>query len=327
MDKCPHSLCITPSLASETASCFLLYYDYFLTLVVEIERYWQPRAFTLSSALFLANRYLALLGYIPIIYEAVITSFQLSEPTGRASKLLMYHAVLIMLLQMLTASLFMLRTYALYERSQIILSVMIFEAVISVGIGCWVVSQLTVFDNDPVTNPKEGRLMAIAYSGLLVFDVTVFWLTMHRALRLRAQRRAPLIETLFIDGLLYYGVILNLNLVNILILAFGTSSFRGLISTSTNTISVVLVSRLMLNLRDPVLVQAIATRSEDLSVEFSLSWPWLSTAVRVNVFGPTFEPDDPPNAGSGGARYPVDGDGDRAHSGERNSSAGKRGRD
>jgi hypothetical protein len=45
----------------------ILYYDYFLTLPMEIERFWPQRTFSWALFLFYLNRYLALLGEIPII--------------------------------------------------------------------------------------------------------------------------------------------------------------------------------------------------------------------------------------------------------------------
>lgn len=49
----------------------LLVYDYFLTLGFEIERFWIGRfgRFHYGSLLFFANRYLSLLGYIPVALE------------------------------------------------------------------------------------------------------------------------------------------------------------------------------------------------------------------------------------------------------------------
>jgi len=49
----------------------ILYYDYVLTVQIEIERYWNPQCLTWASALFFVNRYGALLGHIPVIYEAL----------------------------------------------------------------------------------------------------------------------------------------------------------------------------------------------------------------------------------------------------------------
>lgn len=48
----------------------LLYYDFTLTLPEEIERYWSGnRNISAASLAFFANRYLSLIGVIPVLYE------------------------------------------------------------------------------------------------------------------------------------------------------------------------------------------------------------------------------------------------------------------
>ena len=47
----------------------ILYYDYFLTLPKEVEGYWRTRSHSWASIVFLANRYVALLGHLPLFYD------------------------------------------------------------------------------------------------------------------------------------------------------------------------------------------------------------------------------------------------------------------
>lgn len=47
----------------------ILYYDYFMTLPMEIERFWFIRKSSWATFLFFANRYLAVLGYLPVILQ------------------------------------------------------------------------------------------------------------------------------------------------------------------------------------------------------------------------------------------------------------------
>ncbi len=47
----------------------ILYYDYALTVASEIEWYWRPPSFSLSSCLFALIRYYGLLGPIPVFFE------------------------------------------------------------------------------------------------------------------------------------------------------------------------------------------------------------------------------------------------------------------
>ena len=46
----------------------ILYYDYFLTLPKEVEGYWCAGSYTWASIVFLANRYVAVLGHLPLFY-------------------------------------------------------------------------------------------------------------------------------------------------------------------------------------------------------------------------------------------------------------------
>ena len=55
----------------------LLYYDYFLTFDMEVERFW-GRPPSLISCGFFLNRYLSILGHIPVTLEFFGTSLSLS---------------------------------------------------------------------------------------------------------------------------------------------------------------------------------------------------------------------------------------------------------
>ncbi|KAF7984439.1 hypothetical protein HWV62_14516 [Athelia sp. TMB] len=58
----------------------ILYYDWFLTLSDEIERFWNRKNFTWASLFFFFNRYLVIFGNIPVILQ----SFW--EPTNVSTK-------------------------------------------------------------------------------------------------------------------------------------------------------------------------------------------------------------------------------------------------
>jgi len=92
----------------------------------------------------------------------------------------------------------------------------------------------------------------MAFSGLLVFDLTVFVLTIARSVRLWT-RREPFLHRILFDGLLYYSVIWNFNLFNIVILLVIKPQIDLSTPIFTVILSVVMVSRIMINLRDPAL--------------------------------------------------------------------------
>ncbi|KAI0636828.1 hypothetical protein C8Q77DRAFT_1154725 [Trametes polyzona] len=55
---------------SLTLSAFtILYYDYAMTFLSEVEYYWIPATPSLSFFLFVVNRYIGVLGPIPVFFE------------------------------------------------------------------------------------------------------------------------------------------------------------------------------------------------------------------------------------------------------------------
>ena len=47
----------------------LLYYDYLLTLPDEVDRFWRRGPYSWATIVFFANRYMALLGHVPFVYN------------------------------------------------------------------------------------------------------------------------------------------------------------------------------------------------------------------------------------------------------------------
>jgi hypothetical protein len=47
----------------------ILYYDYLLTFSMEVERFWSLRTFTCASFFFFLNRYISVIGHIPVAIE------------------------------------------------------------------------------------------------------------------------------------------------------------------------------------------------------------------------------------------------------------------
>jgi len=159
----------------------------------------------------------------------------------------------VLVLAALTGILLAMRVYALYYRNKWVLSVVILEAAAAIAVSCWTLIRLLpggAISESPT--PAYRKPVAVAFSGLLLFDFTIFILTMARSFHLW-NRREPFIHRLFIDGLLYYGVICSLNVLNIVILVGIQPRIDLSTPIFTNVVSVVMVSRIMINLRDPTL--------------------------------------------------------------------------
>ncbi|KAF9479461.1 hypothetical protein BDN70DRAFT_689934 [Pholiota conissans] len=108
-----------------------------------------------------------------------------------------------------------------------------------------------------LTHNQAIRLGA-AWSGMLGFDALVFGMTLYKSLKLVREPGVNLLSVLLRDGSIYFAVMMASNLGNILTFVFGGPFMRGVATTFTNVISSIMISRLMLNLRDPALVRHVS---------------------------------------------------------------------
>ncbi|KAJ6592953.1 hypothetical protein B0H19DRAFT_1088826 [Mycena capillaripes] len=276
------------------SGCPLLFYDYFLVLDWEISRYWGT-PFTWPNVLFFANRYGTLLGNIPVVME----SFWSENSTPEKIKVSIclgiesYHQYFIIATQLMVGAMLMLRTYALYERSKRILALLIAFTVGAVAVGIWsVLSGKAVNEstnlplyfgcNYPIS-PEQGLSLATAWAGVAVFDCMIFFLTLYKVFSRRRPNGTSLLTVLLRDGTrisVYFGVMVITNLSTILTCILGTPYTRGFTSTFVSITSSIMISRLMLNLRDPALahMSGRGTQGETLSTNLRFA-PYLGAAA------------------------------------------------
>jgi len=101
---------------------------------------------------------------------------------------------------------------------------------------------------------RTGALRyAEAWGGLLVFDCVIFTLTLYKSLLLRATCGSTfrLLGLMLRDGSVYFGVMVICNIANILMLVYGGPFLVSATSAIVNNLSSVMITRLMLNMRDP----------------------------------------------------------------------------
>ncbi|KAJ7431240.1 hypothetical protein B0H11DRAFT_2210449 [Mycena galericulata] len=268
----------------------LLFYDYFLTFEWEISRYWSSGSkISWPTVLFFLNRYGSLLGNIPVVIQTFWTTPSTPQKSAVCIRLESYHQYFLIAIQLVVGVLLVLRTYALYERNNRVLAFMLVIGTGAIGVCIWRslvddASNVLVDGNlaldigctYAITGPQSIGLI-IAWMALVLFDSMIFFLTLYRALS-RRSTGTRLFTVLLRDGSIYFGVMVITNTSNILTFADWT---RGVASTFANTISSIMLARLMLNLRDPVLsTSGIPTHAPHFSdVEFSTQ-PFTSVFAR-----------------------------------------------
>ncbi|EIN09105.1 hypothetical protein PUNSTDRAFT_52499 [Punctularia strigosozonata HHB-11173 SS5] len=116
-----------------------------------------------------------------------------------------------------------------------------------------------------LTRSQADRL-TIAWSGQLLFDCIIFALTAARSVyRSKEQVFLPgalhprvsgaLFTVLLRDGAIYFAVLALSSLANILTFVLSSPALRGVLTIPTNVLAATLISRLMINVRDPRIVR------------------------------------------------------------------------
>ncbi|KAI8998506.1 hypothetical protein BD414DRAFT_533349 [Trametes punicea] len=190
------------------AAFTILYYDYSVTVLSEIQYYWSPPTRSINFLLFAVNRYIGLLGPIPVFFEYFFSTSESSAVLTSKSPL--------------TTD---IRLGFAYPRCNLALT------------------------------DDQGVHLALAWSAMLWFDTIIFMLTLFKAIQMRREMSGGLIEILFRDGTIYYGILVAVNMINIItfLKTPPNTPMKGMATTMTNVLSVTLTSRLMLNLHDPSL--------------------------------------------------------------------------
>ncbi|KAF8189501.1 hypothetical protein K438DRAFT_1832698 [Mycena galopus ATCC 62051] len=243
----------------------LLCYDYLITIELEVSRYWRLRP-TVPSVLFFVNRYGVLFGTIPVVFQYFWTTESTPHKLAVCQALHSYHSWFAIVSQVVIGVMLILRTYALYERNRRVLILTLFVGLAGTAVGAWAiiagpsakpgdeVPQLNLYIgcSTGLDSAQSTRLTA-PWAGMGVFDSTIFLLTLYRALSRVRVAGLDLVTVLLRDGSIYFGVILLVNLSNILTFVVASPYARGAPTTLANAISSVMLSRLMFNIRDPSL--------------------------------------------------------------------------
>ncbi|KAF8491340.1 hypothetical protein F5888DRAFT_1909595 [Russula emetica] len=257
----------------------ILYYDYILTFSREVEFFWphENRVGWVSSLYFL-NRYVAIFGHIPIVLRLIpgfeslffrkqgLFVFEFNTLAHSADlpisckKVHQYIGCLGLVLQFLVAIPCATRVYALYNKNHYIFTGLIALMIASIAVGIATISTELgdlcpsahhhVFHwcyFDLGLSNEGGRFLSIAWSGIMLFDIIVFILTIYKATKV--GYKVPLIQIVIRDGSLYFFVLFFVNLANILMLQVAPTMLKNFVTPIINVLSSTLVCRMMLRLR------------------------------------------------------------------------------
>ncbi|KAJ7931727.1 hypothetical protein B0H13DRAFT_2651219 [Mycena leptocephala] len=236
-------------------------YDYFLTLDLEVAYIWVA-PYSRASAWFLFTRYFTFcINFVAVAVMfrnlgAEVCLFQSSA----CSNFFMAHGLLIIAQQFTVGCTLILRVYAMYNCDKRILILFIMAALVTLGVGTWAV--IPVGPTPPVQKSVPGvpgchtpisRTEAIhiaaAWEAELVCNMIVLGLTLYRTFKKTTSPR-PFTDSLWhvMMRAMYFGIICLTNLANILMYYLGDTTTFTSLGAVTSNVSVVLITRVMLNL-------------------------------------------------------------------------------
>ncbi|KZP03638.1 hypothetical protein FIBSPDRAFT_941414 [Athelia psychrophila] len=233
------------------------YLQFFATM--EITCIWaRPKG--LVSYLFIANRYLALFGNIVALYINLLnipSEFHILNRLGILA----------------------VRMYALYARDRRIVYLFIALAILVIAV---ISAVFTHQDVKTVTSVRgcniahtvqNGIRLAVPWECVLVLDVIILGLTVfktHASIRQGASGRhmpttVHIPKLIIRDGALYFVGMVVTNTLNIMCFYLAAPIIKGSMSTFASVMSVTLISRVILNLREVVEASRASVNFETVS--------------------------------------------------------------
>ncbi|KAK7460454.1 hypothetical protein VKT23_009175, partial [Stygiomarasmius scandens] len=204
------------------AAAALFLFDYVLTFYDEMRFVWRPRRLTVGFVAFLISRYTAMAASIIILFPQAI-----NKSTGVDSLSTALRLVSIVSSEFIVA----VRTWAIWEKRRMILYTLAFFSLAAVIPAAIIVAQsimtnhveaLVSEDTIDICSVTIGNVRAgfvVPYILTIIYEMVTLSLSLFKVIRWRRSIpdtiRAPLIDTLWRDGVFYFSWMLALGFVNI----------------------------------------------------------------------------------------------------------------
>ncbi|KAJ7019638.1 hypothetical protein C8F04DRAFT_1147039 [Mycena alexandri] len=253
----------------------ILVYDLLCTLDQEILYVW-PRPWSMSTALFLLNRYLPFVDTF-LSFSAKFTRIPPETCLKRNTAVLWLSVFGIQL----SEGILMLRTYAIWERKRGVLYFLCGLALCTFVLMAVFVQletaslQYTQSDDLGCTLSHAGHVILFGYMMIMISETAIAVLTAIKAYRDLRRSRVPWILKLYQDGMLFYVYLLILSTANVLVPIFAPTMFANWLGTPQRVLHSVLCNRvLLLILRQRRIAtsgtaHSVTTDSEATGVVFS----------------------------------------------------------
>ncbi|KAF8970906.1 hypothetical protein BDZ97DRAFT_1789295 [Flammula alnicola] len=235
------------------ASCVMLFYDIVITFGEEVESIWM-RKFTPFTILWFLNRYFPPLGFIVLL----VSNFDNWSPEV-CDRIVLFPEIVRLLMSAIIGTIFLIRLYAIYARSRVVVSIGVFLLTTELALKIWSFTDGTRLELPPGILASQCVLVgrnqirfSFTWIAELFFDTAMFLFTLWRTIVVNRETRGTvhsLLTRIFRDGVIYFAVIFAANVVTALMFIFAPDNLKALNAAFSSLITSLMVSRLILSLR------------------------------------------------------------------------------
>ncbi|KAJ7216815.1 hypothetical protein C8J57DRAFT_1537878 [Mycena rebaudengoi] len=272
------------------AGLVLLIYDHTLTLSTEVKFIWAAKLRP-SIYWFFALRYIGLAANIAncVLYFAElghevsirigVSSFVPKVPHSSCVKMQLMWILLIVSQEILVECTLIMRVFAMYGRNWWILICLLAVFSLSPALALWDVieeREPQIFSVPGISGcatvtPRTSTLrLAGAWESVIVCDILVFLLTVRRAYVQREtypRYAGTLLRRMITDGAVYFGIIIIANAANLATFYLCDILLTGFLSWFITSLSIMLLTRLMLNLHKAAAVEMTSEEPSTIGLE------------------------------------------------------------
>ncbi|TFY71511.1 hypothetical protein EVG20_g1502 [Dentipellis fragilis] len=249
-------------------------YDYLLTLPDEVALIWGSH-WTVTKAIFFLNR------YIPFANIGIGIYSDFGYNTSNATCHALYSTIAWMIIcgVAVTMTIFILRTWAIWGKNQIIgygLGILLLMACIAMSVLVQRILRSVEFTPVVPISPnlrgcfitKADTLQYICYAITLAYESVIIVLTLIKGWQHLRTSNSRLVVLLYRDGILAYLLIFASSIANVLVLLLGPLEYADLLILTQRVIHVILTNRIFLNIRRSALARRLVmTRPEVIELE------------------------------------------------------------
>ncbi|KAJ6568805.1 hypothetical protein B0H19DRAFT_1373275 [Mycena capillaripes] len=236
------------------ASVAILFFDYLLTLNLEVTLVW-PSRWSISKVLFVLSRYLPFLEIPFILYYIFARNPSLTHCRIINSTVIIARLIGIALAE----AILVVRTYALSGKERRILG--IFGTVFAIGASISVLTLSTFiqgskYDVPPLQLPgchlSGGTfiLVGIPFIIIVLNELALMSYTVWIGLKAYRYSHNPLVITLYRDGIMYFVFLTIGSLINLVILVAGPSNTQDLLNSFLRVVHAIFACRIILHVRE-----------------------------------------------------------------------------